>query len=179
MSALRVTSHVRFAAFLLASFLAAVCFAPPAHAKKPPAAPATPVAAPKFDLPAREGRVSLEALRGRTVYLDFWASWCGPCRASFPWMTALYNRYAAQGLTIVAINLDKERDLAEDFLREFPVSFHVAFDPAGKTADAYGVSAMPSSYLIDPEGRIIHAEAGFDAKNAAAIEAAIQAALPR
>ena len=159
--------------------LLVLALAGPALAKKTPTATVVPVQAPAFDLPGRSGRVSLEALRGKVVYVDFWASWCGPCRSSFPWLTNLHNRYAAKGLVIVAINLDKDRDAADQFLEQYPAPFLVAFDPAGKSADAFHVPAMPSSYLISPAGFIVHADAGFDPKETAGIEDAIKAALPQ
>ena len=151
----------------------------PALAKKPPAAAGDPVQAPGFDLPGRAGRVSLEALRGKVVYVDFWASWCGPCRSSFPWLSALHDRYAAKGLVIVAINLDKDRDAAIAFLEQYPAPFLVAFDPDGKSAEAFNVPAMPSSYLINPAGLIVHADAGFDAKEMGGVEDLIKTALPQ
>lgn len=150
-----------------------------AFAKKTPMAAGDPVPAPAFDLPGRSGRVSLEALRGKVVLVDFWASWCGPCRSSFPWLAALHNRYAAKGLVIVAINLDKDRDAAEQFLGQYPAPFLVAFDPAGKSAEAFKVPAMPTSYLINPAGLIVHADAGFDAKEMGGVEDLIKTALPQ
>ncbi|MBI3449358.1 MAG: TlpA family protein disulfide reductase [Acidobacteria bacterium] len=135
--------------------------------------------APGFNLPGRDGKVSLDALKGRLVYVDFWASWCAPCQASFPWLQSIHNRYASKGLTIVAINLDKFRDAADEFLRRHPAPFLVAFDPAGSTAAAYDVGAMPSSYLIDPIGRIVHVQPGFDARKTEEIEKLIEEALPR
>jgi thiol-disulfide isomerase/thioredoxin len=159
--------------------LLVLSLAAPALAKKTPTAAGDPAQAPAFDLPGRSGRVSLEALRGKVVYVDFWASWCGPCRSSFPWLTAMHNRYAAKGLVIVAINLDKDRDAADQFLEQYPAPFLVAFDPAGKSAEAFNVPAMPTSYLISPEGRIVHADAGFDPKETAKIEDLIKTALPQ
>jgi len=135
--------------------------------------------APGFSLPGRDGKVSLEALRGRLVYVDFWASWCAPCQASFPWLQAMHDRYASKGLTIVAINLDKFRDAADEFLRLHPAPFLVAFDPTGGTAAAYDVGAMPSSYLIDPAGGILHVQPGFDARKTEKLEKLIEEALPR
>src|ERR1051325_706536 len=91
--------------------------------------------APSFDLPTKNGTVSLDSLRGKVVLVDFWASWCGPCRQSFPWMSKLYETYSQKGFVIVAVNLDKKQEQANDFLAEFSPPFIVAFDPAGKTAE--------------------------------------------
>lgn len=134
-------------------------------------------AAPAFAFDARSGGVSLESLKGQVVYLDFWASWCGPCRASFAWMKSLHERDAARGLRIVAVNLDKDHALAEAFLAEHPAPFTIAYDPAGKVAEAYHVSAMPSSFLIGRDGRILAQHGGFDAKRGAEWEKRIEEAL--
>jgi thiol-disulfide isomerase/thioredoxin len=133
--------------------------------------------APAFRLPARSGYVSLDSLRGHVVYLDFWASWCGPCRASFPWMAGLAERYRARGLKVVAVNLDKERALADAFLVEFPAPFAIAFDPKGGTATSYKVSAMPSSYVIGKDGTLRFRHSGFDAKHTSEVEHEIEEAL--
>ena len=135
-----------------------------------------PRPAPAFSLPGRQGTVCLDSLRGRVVYVDFWASWCEPCRRSFPWLRSMHARYGAQGLTIVAIDLDKNLDSADAFLAEFPAPFTLAFDPAGRTAEAYRVAAMPSSFLIDRAGNIVHTQTGFDPRKADAAEALIREA---
>ena len=145
----------------------------PAFAGRAPAV-SEGAAAPDFDLTARKGKASLAALHGKVVYVDFWASWCGPCAKSFPWLKAMHEQYAAKGLVIVAINLDKKRDKADEFLATHPAPFTVAFDPEGKTAEAYRVAGMPSSYLIDASGKIVLVHAGFDPKDAAALEARIK-----
>ena len=161
---------------LFASLVLLLCLATPAHAGKPaPRAPA-PIPAPAFDLPTSGGTVSLDSLRGKVVYVDFWASWCGPCRQSFPWMKSLYERYADKGLVIVAINLDKDRDAAESFLEKYPAPFVVAFDPSGKTAKAFKVWGMPTSYIVGPTGAILATHPGFDPKHTALIESQIQQA---
>jgi cytochrome c biogenesis protein CcmG/thiol:disulfide interchange protein DsbE len=148
----------------------------PAFARPAAAASESNRRAPTFSLPGRTGTVSLDSLRGRVVYVDFWASWCDPCRRSFPWLNSLRERYAARGLTIVAIDLDKDRRAADEFLERFPASFLVAFDPAGKTAEAYRVSAMPSSFLIGPTGALLSSHAGFDPRKTGTIEALINEA---
>lgn len=139
--------------------------------------PAAPQPAPAFTLPAAQGTVSLDSLRGHVVLVDFWASWCGPCRESFPWMAALSKRDAARGLTVVAISVDKDRPAAQAFIDHFAPPFTVAFDPAGRTAQAFQVKGMPSTYLIDAQGRIIYSHVGFDAGRAKALEAAVDKAL--
>jgi cytochrome c biogenesis protein CcmG, thiol:disulfide interchange protein DsbE len=130
--------------------------------------------APAFTLPGRDQPVSLAALHGKVVYVDFWASWCVPCRKSFPWMNSLQKRYADQGLVIVAVNLDKSRELSDRFLSEVPTELTIAYDPDGKTATAYQVKGMPSSYLIDRAGRIHSSHIGFREESAADMETAIK-----
>jgi thiol-disulfide isomerase/thioredoxin len=130
--------------------------------------------APVFTLPGRDQPVSLAALRGKVVYVDFWASWCVPCRKSFPWMNSLQKSYADQGLVIVAVNLDKSRELSDRFLSEVPSELTIAYDPEGKVASAYQVKGMPSSYLIDRAGRIHSSHIGFREESAAAMEATIK-----
>ena len=132
--------------------------------------------APAFVLPRAEGAtIALADLRGRVVYVDFWASWCGPCRRSFPWMNEIQQRYAASGVTVVAINVDAKREDAERFLRQYPANFTVAYDAAGATPRAYDVKAMPSSYLIDRAGRIARIEQGFLDEKRSALEENIRA----
>jgi thiol-disulfide isomerase/thioredoxin len=138
-----------------------------------------PVTAPPFSLPGLHGSVTLASLAGRLVYVDFWASWCGPCRQSFPWMATLHERYAAKGLTVVAINVDKDRDAADAFLLEHPAPFVIAFDPSGRTAESFHVATMPSSYLVGRDGAILRTMAGFDAAEAGAVEQAIKEVLPQ
>ncbi len=162
---------------LLLAFAAAIACAPPAQAKSSASAPKP---APSFSLPTRDGgTVSSDSLRGKVVYVDFWASWCTPCRRSFPWLQSLHERYGGKGLVIVAINLDKHREDADAFLAKYPAPFTVAFDPAGKTADAFKVSVMPSSFVIDSTGAILLAHAGFDPRKTAGVETLIQEACTR
>jgi cytochrome c biogenesis protein CcmG, thiol:disulfide interchange protein DsbE len=143
-----------------------------------PASAANPLPAPPFILPSDHGQVDLAALRGRVVYLDFWASWCPPCRKSFPWMSDMQARYGSQGLTVVAVNLDPDRALLAKFLATYPPGFTVAYDPMGGVAELYDVMGMPSSYLIDRAGRIQSRHIGFRDEDAAALEAKIRALLP-
>jgi peroxiredoxin len=132
-----------------------------------------------FTLPARHGTVALDSLRGRVVLVDFWASWCEPCRKSFPWMKTMVERYGAKGFTVVAIDLDKERADALAFLERYDAPFPVAFDPSGQTAEAYKVGAMPTSVLVDRAGTIVYTHAGFDAHAAVAAESLIAGACAR
>jgi thiol-disulfide isomerase/thioredoxin len=148
--------------------------AAPARAAEARGAGADPPPAARFELPTRTGTVALDGLRSKVVLVDFWASWCAPCRQSFPWLSAMSERYGADGLVVVAIDLDKDRELAQAFLREFSPPFVVAFDPAGKTAEAFDVRAMPSSYLVSRTGRLVYSHRGFDRRDADAIEKRIK-----
>jgi thiol-disulfide isomerase/thioredoxin len=118
--------------------------------------------------------VSLDSLKAKVVLVDFWASWCGPCRKSFPWMSSLQEQYGGKGLAIVAINLDKKREAAEEFLEQNPAPFLIAFDPSGHVAEDFRVSAMPSSFLVGPGGKVLYSHAGFDPKQTAGMEEMIR-----
>ena len=135
-------------------------------------------AAPAFALPDASGKtLSLASLRGRVVYVDFWASWCTPCRRSFPWMNVMQARYGQEGLSIVGVNVDKRRADADRFLGDVPATFEVVFDAAGATPAAYGVKAMPSSYLVDRRGNVVAAGEGFHDERRDALEAQIRSLL--
>jgi cytochrome c biogenesis protein CcmG/thiol:disulfide interchange protein DsbE len=168
-------SHLARAVTLGAMFATLLAVNPaPAAADAPPAR-----LAPSFRLATAHGFVSLDSLRGKVVLVDFWASWCAPCKRSFPWMSALHDSLAARGFELVAINLDKDRDAAERFLEQNPARFTVAFDPGGESAEAYHVAAMPSSFVIAPDGRIALTHAGFDPRKTAEVEAVIRRLCPR
>jgi thiol-disulfide isomerase/thioredoxin len=145
---------VRIATFLLASLLAFGSL--PAASAPPPA---------------------LGEIHGRVVWVDFWASWCAPCRRSFPWMNRMYHKYSRQGLQIIAVNLDSDRKAADRFLRETPADFAVKFDPDGKLATEFDVQAMPSSYLLDASGNVLQRHFGFKLANTQEYEAQIEKAL--
>jgi peroxiredoxin len=115
--------------------------------------------APDFDLAARDGgQVSLADLKGQVVMVNFWASWCGPCRQEMPHLEALYQRYSSLGFTLLGVNVDKDAGDAQEFLDETSVSFPILFDPESAVSELYDVIAMPSTVLVDREGnmRFIH-----------------------
>ena len=119
--------------------------------------------APLFKLPQLEGKkkISLKSLRGKVVYLDFWASWCGPCRQSLPMMSDIRDKLKKKGFEVLAVNLDEEPEAGLAFLKQFPVSFPVVSDVAGKTPEMYGLQGMPTSYLIDRKGKVQLVHVGF------------------
>jgi thiol-disulfide isomerase/thioredoxin len=154
-----------------------LCLAIPAGAESGrDSEPIRPLA-PVFSLPTETGTVALDSLRGSVVLLDFWASWCGPCQKSFPWLGSMQARYGAKGLRIVAVNLDKSRGSALEFLEKHPASFTVAFDPSGKTARAFRVAGMPTSVLIGPDGGILYTHPGFDPDRTGDLESRLEEAL--
>jgi thiol-disulfide isomerase/thioredoxin len=125
--------------------------------------------APAFTgTPLRQGDpVRLEDFLGQVVYLDFWASWCGPCRQSLPWMERLREEFGAAGLVIIAVNVDETPADAVRFLRRFNVGYPVIGDARGAIAALYDVRDMPSSYLIDRSGVVREVHRGFNRKDAA------------
>ncbi len=114
-----------------------------------------PPPAPEFKLASRAGgEMSLSGLRGQVVMINFWASWCGPCRQEFPVLDEMYRKYKPMGFAMVGINVESEKADAERFLGMRPVSFPILFDPDNRVSGSYGVSAMPTTVLVDRQGRL-------------------------
>lgn len=124
-----------------------------------------------------ESHLDLSQLDGKVVLLDFWASWCKPCRRSFPWMNDMQARYGDDGLVIVAVNVDNDLAAAERFLNDHPASFRVHFDEDKSLVREYEVVAMPSSFLIGRDGEVVGEHLGFRVLKQDEYEAAIRAAL--
>ena len=154
-----------------AAIAVAVCCASPARAIEPGKA------APEIGLDGAPGPVSLAALKGKVVYVDFWASWCGPCRQSFPWMNALQARYGAKGLQVVGVNVDAKRADADKFLAEVPATFAIGFDAQGDTPRRYAIKGMPTSVLVGADGKVIQVHNGVRDEDRKELEAAIASAL--
>lgn len=106
----------------------------------------------------------LAQYRGKVVVVDFWASWCVPCRRSFPWLNKMHEKYANDGLVIIGVNMDASDAEAQTFLAEYPALFQIINDPDGDLAREYDVVAMPSSYVIDRDGKQVARHLGFKVK---------------
>ena len=133
---------------------------------------------PNLTAPAGDGRLlSLQQYRGQLVYLDFWASWCAPCRQAMPVMDALYQRYRDRGLVVLGVNVDTDRKSAQRMLDQVRPTFPIAFDPDGKWPEAFGLKDMPTSYLIDAKGVVRYVRKGYHVRDEQELETAIKAAL--
>jgi thiol-disulfide isomerase/thioredoxin len=110
---------------------------------------------------AEHARLDLESHAGKVVVVDFWASWCVPCRRSIPWLNEMQAKYAGQGLVVIGVNVDAERQLAERFLAETPAKFRIVYDSEGRLPKEYGVQGMPSSFVFDRAGRLVAKHLGF------------------
>lgn len=106
----------------------------------------------------------LREFHGKVVVLDFWASWCVPCRRSFPWMNSMQEKYGEDGLVIIGVNLDAVDADAQAFLKETPADFRIVNDPQGKLAREHDVIAMPTSYIFDRNGNLVTRHLGFKVK---------------
>ena len=137
--------------------------------------------APDFVLPVLGGETtkSLSASHGKVRYLDFWASWCPPCRVSIPEIVALQRELGGSGFEVIGINVDERIDDALKFLERHPMNYDVVSDPRGATAAAYDLRGMPTSFVLDPEGRVTLVHVGFRRGDMKAIRAHIVALLGR
>ncbi len=133
--------------------------------------------APAFDLASSPKPVRLADLKGQVVYVDFWASWCAPCKLSFPFMNEMQAKYGPRGFTVVGVNVDQKREDADKFLVSTPAKFLVGYDTTGKVAETYQPKGMPTSFLIGADGKVRAVHVGFKDGNREAIEREIQAAL--
>ncbi len=118
-------------------------------------------------------KLDLNSYKGKVVYLDFWASWCIPCRKSFPWMNELQQKYK-NDLVVIGINLDQERELADEFIKETSPQFKIIYDPNGTLATEFQVAAMPSAFILDREGKVVIKHLGFHTKKIPLYEQEIQ-----
>lgn len=110
-------------------------------------------AAPQFTLPNLEGgKLGLKDFRGKLLMLNFWASWCVPCREEMPAMERLYQRYKDQGFVILGVNIKDDKKSAVSFVKELKITFPIAFDPNGEVGLLYGAWGLPATYLIDANG---------------------------
>ncbi len=121
--------------------------------------------------------VDFSAYAGRYVYLDFWASWCGPCKASFPFMDALQGEYSPDEFLIVGLSVDEDPEDARRFAQEHPVSFLLAIDSEGSCPQTFDVLGMPTSYLIGPDGEVIFKHQGFRSSDEAKLREKIRASV--
>ena len=109
---------------------------------------------------ALEGKLP-DTLKGKVVLVDFWASWCGPCKDSFPVMEELQTRFGSKGLVVLAVNLDEDSETMNDFLKKHPVTFNVARDAKKKLVGAVNIKSMPSSFILTPDGKVASVHKGF------------------
>jgi peroxiredoxin len=119
-------------------------------------------AAPDFRLPARDGgEIHLSELKGQVVMINFWATWCGPCRQEMPLLQQIHAKYEPLGFTMLGVNVEPDSAAAQNWLKGMAVSFPIVFDRKSEVSSSFGVEAMPSSILIDREGRIRHVHRGY------------------
>ena len=118
--------------------------------------------APGFQLASMNGKpLALDQLKGQVVLINFWASWCGPCRQEMPILDQLYHSYQAAGFTLLGVNVEPKEGDAQKFLKGTPVSFPILFDPDSKVSKLYEVSGMPSTIIVDRKGTVRYVHHGY------------------
>ena len=158
---------------VLAAFLACACVTPALAVEAGAPAPSLSMAA----LEDGGAPVAMPSLKGNVVYVDFWASWCVPCRLSMPALDDLYRKNRSRGFAVVGVNKDATPADAKRFLAKVPVSFSLVRDPEDAAAKGFDVKAMPSGYLVDRRGVVRYVHRGFTAETGAALEKEIDSLL--
>jgi len=151
------------------------------------AAPAAPSAADPAQAAAEKtadegsdaSSLDLAALQGKVVYLDFWASWCVPCRKSFPWLNEMQHKYGEKGLVVIGVNVDRERKAADGFLKKYAADFRIVYDPEGKLAEKYDLQGMPSTFVYGRDGKQAFTHVGFRESEAADVERTLKELLAK
>ena len=121
--------------------------------------------------------LDLSAYKGKVVMVDFWASWCGPCRESFPWLNEMKAKKESQGFVILGVNVDESAQDAKVFLAANPAQFDIIYDPKGEYASYYDIPGMPTTLIFDREGKLQHQHAAFKISKIAEYEQIIDQAL--
>lgn len=131
--------------------------------------------APAFTLPAMADRsqISLQDYRGKVVYVDFWASWCVPCLASFPAISSLYQQYKDRGFVVIGVNLDEDVKAAEAFLQRFPVTYPQLRGSGSQVAQHYEVAGMPTAFIVGRQGKLRLIHQGFHPRHQPFLQAVI------
>lgn len=133
---------------------------------------------PEINLTALDGtKISLASLRGKVVVVDFWASWCAPCKEEMPVLESLHKRFASKGLVIIGVSVDNERENAEEFIKGVKVTFPIVHDANKKVAGSFKPPKMPTSFVIDKTGKVRFVHAGFHKDDAKKLEQEISALL--
>jgi len=128
----------------------------------PALAAPTGAPAPTFTLSSSGGsEVSLAQYKGQVVMINFWASWCGPCRQEFPLLESIYKKYGRMGFTLIGVNVEPDSKAANDWLKQTPVSFPILYDKDSKVSKLYDVAGMPSTVLIDRSGKLRMLHRGY------------------
>lgn len=122
------------------------------------------------NVPADAQGLKLSDYRGKVVYIDFWASWCIPCRVSLPALRELHTKYSARGFEVIAINMDEDDVDALRFLKTFPVNYPIVRDPTGLVAESYELKSMPHAFIIDKTGKLRHVHEGFKKRDKTKID---------
>lgn len=153
--------------------LGVACKSTPRTGAKPPTAETV-----DFTLPEHGGaELSLASLKGQVVLVDMWATWCAPCKDSFPFYSELQTKYADKGFKLLAVSVDEEDAEVSEFLEANPVTFTVLRDPEGTVPAKLNIDTMPTAFLVDKEGKLTYMHAGFVPEDQAEIEAKVKAAL--
>jgi thiol-disulfide isomerase/thioredoxin len=135
-------------------------------------------APPAIDMPDQAGKkVDLHELKGKVVLIDFWASWCGPCKQEMPVLEELHKKYAKDGLVIVGVNIDNNAKKMNNFLKGTPATFRIVHDRKLDIASKYEPATMPSSYFIGRDGKVRYVHEGFKKRDAAELEQRIKTLL--
>jgi peroxiredoxin len=118
--------------------------------------------APQFTLGAKGGgTINLAQYKGQVVMINFWASWCGPCRQEMPYLEDIYKKYNKLGFTLLGVNVEPDSKAADDWLKATPVTFPVGYDKDSKVSQMYAVSGMPSTVIIDRKGNLRYVHHGY------------------
>lgn len=126
---------------------------------------------------SRADGLDLDQYRGKVVVVDFWASWCAPCRRSFPWLNEIQSKYRDR-VVVIGVNVDRNQAEAAQFLRDVPATFSMIYDPDGKLAAHYDVPGMPTSFIFDAQGKLVAKHIGFRSSDIAAREQELRELLP-